>query len=106
MPWGHHRTATIAAQLNRFLPNRRIANSTTADLKVIERFTRIDEETILYEFTIDDPTTYTQPWGGELPFKQFRDYLYEFACHEGNYSMAAMLSVARYVESQAEHNRR
>ena len=77
-----------------------------ADLKVTERFTRIDEETILYAFTIDDPETYTQAWGGELPFKKFHDYLYEFACHEGNYSMAAMLSGARFEESQAEQNRR
>ncbi|GIS80948.1 MAG: hypothetical protein CM1200mP14_25140 [Gammaproteobacteria bacterium] len=41
------------------------------DMKVIEKFTRVDEETILYDFTIDDPRTYTESWGGEIPFKKF-----------------------------------
>ena len=54
-----------------------------------ERFTRVDEETILYEFTVDDPTVYTEPWGGEVPFRRFNDLLYEYACHEGNYSSVA-----------------
>ena len=70
----------------------------TKNLKVIERFTRVDEETILYEFTIDDPTTYTEPWGGEIPFRKFDDLLYEYACHEGNYGMTGVLSGARYQE--------
>ena len=74
----------------------------TDDLKVIERFTRIDEGTILYEFTIDDPTTYTQPWGGEIPFRKVDHHLYEYACHEGNYALANILSAARYLESQED----
>ena len=77
----------------------------TDDLKVIERFSRVDEETILYEFTIDDPTSYTQPWGGEIPFKKFDDLLYEYACHEGNYALSNVLSGARYQERQAEESR-
>ena len=71
----------------------------SADLKVIERFTRVDEDTILYAFTIEDPTTYTQTWGGEIPFKKFGDRLYEYACHEGNYALYAVLSGARYQEN-------
>ena len=70
----------------------------TKDLKVIERFTRVDQETILYEFTIDDPTTYTEPWGGEIPMKALDGQLYEYAYHEGNYSLAGILSGARYQE--------
>ena len=77
----------------------------TDDLKVIERFTRVDEETILYEFTIDDPTTYTQPWGGEIPFKKTDELVYEYACHEGNYALSNILSGARYQERQAVRNR-
>ncbi|MCH7530880.1 MAG: hypothetical protein IIB36_03850 [Gemmatimonadetes bacterium] len=69
--------------------------------KVIERFTRVDEETVLYEFTIDDPETYTRPWGGAIPFKAFREPLYEYSCHEGNYALSAVLSGARYQERQA-----
>ncbi len=77
----------------------------TESLKVIERFTRVDEETILYEFTIDDPTTYTQPWGGEVPFRKVDHLLYEYACHEGNYALANILTSARYLEGQAAQNR-
>jgi hypothetical protein len=70
----------------------------------VERFTRVDEETILYEFTIDDPETYTEPWGGEVPFWKLHDLVYEYACHEGNYAMGNILSGARYEERQAESN--
>ena len=68
------------------------------DAKVIERFTRVDEETILYEFTVDDPKTFTEPWGGEIPINKLHAQLYEYACHEGNYSLAGVLSGARYQE--------
>ncbi len=77
----------------------------TDDLKVIERFSRVDEETILYEFTVDDPTSYAQPWGGEMPFKKLDALLYEYACHEGNYALYNVLTGARYQERQAEENR-
>ena len=74
------------------------AGNSSENLTVFERFSRVDEETILYEFTIDDPTTYTAPWGGEIPYKKFDDRLYEYACHEGNYSLSSVLSGARYQE--------
>ena len=67
-------------------------------MRVTERFTRVDEETILYEFTVDDPTMYTQPWGGEIPIKKLHAQVYEYACHEGNYALANVLSGARYQE--------
>ena len=60
-----------------------------------------DEDTILYEFTIEDPTTYSQPWGGQIPFNRFDDLVYEYSCHEGNYALSAVLSGARYQERQA-----
>jgi len=69
------------------------------EARVSERFTRVDDDTILYEFTVDDPRTYTAPWGGEIPFERFDDQLYEYACHEGNYALGAVLSGARYEES-------
>ena len=68
------------------------------NMKVIERFSRVDEETILYQFTIDDPATYTEPWGGDVPMKALHDRLYEYACHEGNYALSNILSGARYQE--------
>jgi hypothetical protein len=73
----------------------------TERTRVIERFTRVDEETILYEFTIDDPDNYTELWGGEIPFNRFDDMLYEYSCHEGNYALEGILSGARYQERQA-----
>ncbi len=68
------------------------------DARVIERFTRVDEETILYEFTVDDPSRFTEPWGGEIPINRLHAELYEYACHEGNYSLSGVLSGARYQE--------
>ncbi len=77
-------------------------------LKVSERFTRTAEG-ILYEFTVDDPTTYSAPWGGEIPFRPLNDRVYEYACHEGNYALSNILSGARYqewMEAQEQANRR
>jgi len=71
--------------------------------KVIERFTRADEETLLYEFTIDDPS-YTQPWGGQVPFRRLDQLVYEYSCHEGNYALTNILSGARYQEAQGARN--
>lgn len=71
----------------------------SAERTVTERFTRADAQTILYEFTVDDPGTYTEPWGGQIPMKRQEQRLYEYACHEGNYSLPGVLSGARYQES-------
>ena len=70
-----------------------------ANLHVVERFTRVDADTITYEFTVDDPTTFTRPWSAVVPMKRTEGPLYEFACHEGNYSLAGGLSGARAAEA-------
>jgi hypothetical protein len=70
----------------------------TEHTKIVERFERVDEDTIIYDFTVEDPTTYVEPWGGQIPFERFDQLLYEYACHEGNYSLAAVLSGARFEE--------
>ncbi len=67
-------------------------------MKVTERFSRVDEETILYEFTVDDPTVYTETWGGQIPMAALHDNLYEYACQEGNYGLENVLRGARYQE--------
>ena len=72
-------------------------------LRAVERFTRIDADTIDYRFTIDDPTTYTRPWTVELPLTHLPSYvIYEYACHEGNYSIANVLIGARAQEKAAQ----
>ena len=67
--------------------------------KVIERFTRTAENSILYEFEVDDPDTYVGKWGGQIPMLRLDGLLYEYSCHEANYSMEGILRGARYQES-------
>jgi hypothetical protein len=73
----------------------------TANTKVVERFTRVDPKTIRYEFTVTDPTAYTQPWTAVEPLHAMDELLYEYACHEGNYGMAGVLRGARVKEKEA-----
>jgi hypothetical protein len=72
------------------------------NLHLIERFTRVDAETLNYEFTINDPTAFTKPWTGSFPMTKSPDRLYEYACHEGNYSMTGSLAGARADEKAGE----
>jgi hypothetical protein len=71
-------------------------------LHVIERFTRVDANTILYQFTIDDPSTFTRAWTGEYPFLAAAGPIYEYACHEGNYALGDILRGARLEEKAAQ----
>jgi len=75
------------------------------NMRVVERLTRVDANTINYEFMVDDPTTYTAPWGGQVPFKRQPGLVYEYACHEGNYAMSNILSGARAEERQSAPQR-
>ena len=70
------------------------------DLHVIERFTRVDDKTMLYKFTIDDPTIWTKQWSGEIPLRATDEQLYEYACHEANYGLEGVLRGARAEEKQ------
>ena len=97
--WGRWEGNTLVVETTNLHPAQTFQGiPPSEDMKVSESFTRVDEETILYEFTIEDPRTYTQPWGGEIPFKKFDDMLYDYSCHEGNYALSAVLSGARYQE--------
>ena len=71
------------------------------DLHLIERFTRTGENTIIYEFTVDDLTAFTRVWKGEVPLTKASGPLYEYACHEGNYSMEGIFKGARAQEKAA-----
>jgi hypothetical protein len=68
------------------------------NLHVVERFSLFDADTLLYQFEIDDPTAYTRPWKGELTMTRSNERLYEFACHEANYSLDNMLRGTRATE--------
>ena len=80
---------------------RRAGNVVSEKAKVTERFTRVDEDTLLYDFTVDDPVIYTEPWGGEIPMWRLTEQMYEYACHEANYGMFNILRGARYQEREA-----
>lgn len=86
--------------------DQRAGNQPSAERRVIERFTRVDEETLLYEFTVEDPVIYTEPWGGEIPMWRQHDQMYEYACHEANYGMFNILRGARYEERQSDEQGR
>ena len=70
-------------------------------LKVIERFTRTAARTIQYDFTIEDPETFSSAWRGEIPFHYTDQNIYEYACHEGNYALPGILAGAREQEKAA-----
>jgi hypothetical protein len=69
--------------------------SADENLRVVERFTRVAPDVLLYQFTVDDPTAWTAPWSGEIPLTRIDGLLYEYACHEGNRGMENILRAAR-----------
>ena len=75
--------------------------TTSTQLNVTERFTMVDRDTIRYEFTVNDPGTWTRPWSGEIPMRRIEGPIYEYACHEGNYGLANILRAARVQEANA-----
>jgi hypothetical protein len=96
---GHWEGDTLVVDTTNFNPHIRFRGS-SENLHVIERFQRVDAGTVLYRATIDDPTTFTKPWTLEYPFSNTPGPVYEYACHEGNYSMQDILGGARKMESE------
>jgi hypothetical protein len=99
---GHWEGNTLVVETTNFIPQSSINNTPTSEaLKLIERFTRIDANTLGYQVTVDDPQTWTQPWTLAFPLKRDPAYtLFEYACHEGNYYMRNALSGAQKAESK------
>ena len=71
---------------------------TTARMTLVERFTRVDDDTLKYTFTVTDPDTWTAPWTLSMPMRRTDQLLFEYACHEGNYSMTGILAGERMEE--------
>ena len=95
---GHWEGDTLVVETTNFNPQNRFRGS-SENLKVIERFKRVDARTILYRATVDDPGAYTKSWTLEYPFNATAGPVYEYACHEGNYSMQDILGGARKQEA-------
>ena len=73
-----------------------------ANLRLVERFTRVSPQTLMYEATIVDPTVWSRPWTFQIPMQLNDQPLYEYACHEGNYGLTNILAGARFEEAAAE----
>ena len=71
------------------------------NLHVVERFRVVDKDTVMYNFTVEDPTVWEEPWSGEYPWPRSDQVTYEYACHEGNYAMGNILRGARLLEQEA-----
>ena len=103
---GHWEGNTLVVDTTNFTSKGAFFASATESLHVIERFTRTAEDTLLYEFTVEDPATWVKPWTAQLPMMKESNRIFEFACHEGNYGMANTLSEVRALEaSRALANR-
>jgi hypothetical protein len=100
-PRGHWEGNTLVVDTTNFTDKNPFRGS-DRNLHLIERFTRIDPDTIIYRFTVDDPTAFTRAWTGEAPMTRTPGPIYEYACHEGNYGMTNILSGARADEKAFE----
>ncbi len=94
---GRYEGDTLVIETTNFRPDQ-VFRGASANLKVTERLTRVSPTQIVYHFTIDDPTSFAQPWAGELAFNATNENLYEYACHEGNYALPGILAGAREEE--------
>jgi len=97
---GHWEGNTLVVDTSNFTDKPALTRA-TRDLHVVERFTPVDENTLQYSFTVEDPNTWTKPWSGEYPWPKTDNSIYEYACHEGNYAMGNILRGARILEDEA-----
>jgi hypothetical protein len=96
---GHWEGDTLVIDTTNFTDKTRFRGS-TENLHVIERLTRVDDKTLLYRFTIEDPDSWDRPWTGEYTWPATSKPIYEYACHEGNYALASVLRGARRQEAE------
>ncbi len=94
---GHWDGDTLVVETTNFSAQRGW-RGTSANMTLVERFTRADDSTLLYSFTVNDPSTWTTPWTAEIPMRLNDLTLFEYACHEGNHSMTGILGGARADE--------
>jgi hypothetical protein len=91
---------TLVVETTHF--NDKVAFQGSSDaLRVVERFRRVSADEISYQFTVEDPRTWTKPWSAEIPMLHTDGRLYEYACHEGNYGMVNTLKGARAADKKA-----
>ena len=96
---GHWEGDTLVIDTTNFTDKTRFRGS-TENLHVVERLTRVDDKTLLYRFTVEDPDTWDRPWSGEYTWPATNKRIFEYACHEANYSLTDVLRGAREQETQ------
>jgi len=101
---GHWEGDTLVVDTTNFRDTPSLGQA-SRNLHVVERFTRVDADTLLYQFTVEDPTVWTAPWSGEYVWPASDDKVYEYACHEANYSFGGILRGARILEADAREAR-
>jgi hypothetical protein len=101
---GHWEGDTLVVDTTNFTDKTRFRGS-TENLHVVERFSRVDDNTLLYRFTVDDPATWEKSWSGEFSWPATREHIYEYACHEANYAMGDILRGARLREAEASQKK-
>ncbi len=94
---GHWDGDTLVVDTTNFLKGGMFRGS-SVNLHLIERFTRLDDDRLRYEFTVDDPDTWTRPWTASIPMSRSDDLIYEYACHEGNTGLEGILKGGRYLD--------
>lgn len=97
---GHWEGDTLVVETANFVDTPGLFYA-TGNLRVVERFTRTGPDQLLYQFTVEDPSVWTAPWSGEYPWVATDAPIYEYACHEANYSFESILKGARVLESEA-----
>jgi hypothetical protein len=97
---GHWENNTLVVETTNF-NGRNPFSGSSENLRVIERFTRVADDTIQYRFTIEDESVWGRPWSGELPLVKTRGPIFEHACHEGNFGLYNTLVGARLEEKKA-----
>ena len=97
---GHWEGETLVIETANFNDQRRW-RGTTRNLTLVERLTRVDADTLEYQYTVTDPETWTSPWTASIPMRRSDQPMYEYACHEGNYSMPGILGGHRVEEAKA-----
>ena len=100
-PRGHWEGDTFVVDTTNF-SDKTSFHGSTRSLHLVERFTRVDAETIVYEFTAEDPATWVRPWTAQIRLVRIEGPIFEFACHEGNQGVANTLSGARAAEKATE----
>ncbi|WP_293677739.1 hypothetical protein [uncultured Phenylobacterium sp.] len=97
---GHWDGETLVVETTNYHPHQQMFGG-SPKMKVTERFTRVGDKRLRYEFKVEDPSVWTGPWSGEYEFSPSKGPVYEYACHEGNYALPGILAGARAAEAEA-----